>query len=93
MSKTEASKTRFCELALNHFRRGEKMEIIKLRDEYIKLGQALKAAGLAESGVDAKFAVQDGLVKVNGQVELQRGKKLYDGDEVEFEGNIIKIEK
>ena len=69
------------------------METIKLREEYIKLGQALKAAGLVESGVDAKFAIQDGLVKVNGQAELQRGKKLYDGDEVEFEGSIIKIEK
>ena len=56
---------------------------IKLRDEFIKLGQALKAAGLVESGVDAKFAIQDGLVKVNGAVELQRGKKLYDGDNVE----------
>ena len=44
------------------------MEVIKLRDEYIKLGQALKAANLVESGVDAKFAVQDGLVKVNGPV-------------------------
>ena len=75
------------------FEKGTKMEIIKLRDEYIKLGQALKAAGLAESGVDAKFAIQDGLVKVNGQTEWQRGKKLYDGDEVEFEGNIVKIEK
>ena len=53
---------------------------IKLRDEFIKLGQALKAAGLVESGVDAKFAIQDGLVKVNGAVEMQRGKKLYDGD-------------
>ena len=50
---------------------------IKLRDEFIKLGQALKAAGLVESGVDAKFAIQDGLVKVNGVVEMQRGKKLY----------------
>ena len=69
------------------------METIKLREEYIKLGQALKAAGLAESGVDAKFVIQDGLVKVNVQTELQRGKKLYDGDEVEFEGSIIKIEK
>ena len=69
------------------------MEIIKLRDEYIKLGQALKAAGLAESGVDAKFMIQDGQVKVNGAVETQRGKKLYDGDEVEFENNIIKIVK
>lgn len=69
------------------------METIKLRDEYIKLGQALKAAGLCESGVDAKFAVQDGLVQVNGVVELQRGKKLYDGDEVSFEGETIKIIK
>lgn len=44
------------------------METIKLREDYIKLGQALKAAGLVESGVDAKFVVQDGLVKVNGTV-------------------------
>lgn len=67
------------------------MEIIKLKEEYIKLGQALKAAGLVESGVDAKFAVQDGLVKVNGQVEIQRGKKLVEGDIVEYDGNSIKI--
>lgn len=67
------------------------METIYLRDDYIKLGQALKAAGLVESGVDAKFAIQDGYVKVNGQKEVQRGKKLYDGDIVEFEGNQIKI--
>lgn len=69
------------------------MEIIKLRDDYIKLGQAIKAANLVGSGVEAKFVIQDGLVKVNGQVEMQRGKKLVDGDIVEFEGNIIKIEK
>jgi ribosome-associated protein len=56
------------------------METIKLRDEFIKLGQALKAAGFVESGVDAKYAVQDGLVKVNGQTETQRGKKLHAGD-------------
>ena len=49
------------------------MQKLQLRDEYIKLGQALKAAGLVESGVDAKFAIQDGLVKVNGEVEYQRG--------------------
>ncbi len=67
------------------------METIYLRDDYIKLGQALKAAGLVESGVDAKFAIQDGYVKVNGQKEVQRGKKLYNGDIVEFEGNQIKI--
>lgn len=50
------------------------METIHLKDDFIKLGQALKLAGLVESGVDAKYAIQDGLVKVNGQVEMQRGK-------------------
>ena len=69
------------------------MEIIKLKEDYIKLGQALKAAGLVDSGVEAKFVIQDGLVFVNGNVELQRGKKLTDGDIIEFEGNQIKIEK
>ena len=69
------------------------METIHLKDDFIKLGQALKLAGLVESGVDAKYAIQDGLVKVNGAVEYQRGKKLYDGDEVLFEGNTIKIIK
>lgn len=68
------------------------METLKLKDEFIKLGQALKAAGLVESGVDAKFAIQDGLVKVNGEVDDRRGRKLYDGDIVEFEGQQIKIE-
>ena len=69
----------------------KKMEKIYLRDDYIKLGQALKAAGLVESGVDAKFVIQDGLVKVNGQIEMQRGKKLHHGDILEFEGNQIEI--
>ncbi len=69
------------------------MESIKLREEYIKLGQALKAAGMVGSGVDAKFVIQDGLVKLNGSVEVQRGKKLYDGDIIEFDGRQIKIEK
>ena len=66
-------------------------ETIKLRDEYIKLGQALKAAGLVESGVYAKYVISDGKVKVNGQVEYQRGKKLHDGDVVEYNGNTINI--
>ncbi|MGN6711421.1 ribosome-associated protein [Anaerocolumna jejuensis DSM 15929] len=69
------------------------MEVIKLRDEYIKLGQALKAAGYVDSGVDAKLVIQDGLVKVNGQTETQRGKKLHAGDEVEYKDQLIKIEK
>jgi ribosome-associated protein len=66
---------------------------IKLREEYIKLGQALKAAGLVDSGVGAKEEILDGNVKVNGAVELQRGKKLHDGDIVEFNGEQIQITK
>ena len=69
------------------------METIKLRDEFIKLGQALKAAGLVESGVDAKLVILDGQVKVNGAAELQRGKKLHAGDVVEYDGETIKIEE
>ena len=63
------------------------MEEIFIRDEFIKLGQALKLANLVASGVEAKFVVQDGLVEVNGVVCTQRGKKLVDGDKVNFEGN------
>ena len=68
------------------------MEIIHLKDDFIKLGQALKAAGLVGSGVEAKFSIQDGLVKVNGQIETRRGKKLVAGDVIEFDGNTVKIE-
>lgn len=69
------------------------MQTIKVRDDFIKLGQALKAAGLVESGVDAKEVIQEGLVKVNGKVETQRGKKLVGGEIIFFNGEEIKIEK
>ena len=69
------------------------MEIINLREDYIKLGQALKAAGLVQSGVDAKYAIEDGLVSVNGEAAFQRGKKLVDGDIVTYDGQTIKITK
>lgn len=69
------------------------MEEITIRngDEFIKLGQAIKAAGFVESGVEAKIVIHDGLVKVNGKVETQRGKKLVGGEIVEFEGNKLLI--
>ena len=67
------------------------MEIIKLREEYIKLGQALKASGLAESGVAAKYAIEEGLVKVNGEIEYQRGKKLHSGDVFSYDGQDVKV--
>lgn len=66
---------------------------INLREDYIKLGQALKASGVVDSGVTAKMIILDGEVKVNDQVELQRGKKLYDGDIVTALGETIKIVK
>ena len=68
------------------------MDTVEIRpgEEYIKLGQALKKAGLVESGVEAKIVVQDGLVKVNGEIDTRRGKKLVPGDEVEFDGNSFK---
>ena len=69
------------------------MEIIYLRDEFIKLGQAIKAAGFVDSGVEAKEVIQEGLVLVNGEVDTRRGRKLYEGDVVSFENQTIKIEK
>lgn len=69
------------------------MEIINLRDDFIKLGQALKAAGFVDSGVEAKEVIQEGLVLVNGEVDIRRGRKLYEGDVVSFENQTIKIEK
>ena len=71
------------------------MEIIKLReqDEFIKLGQAVKAAGLVESGVEAKEVIQQGRVSVNGEVDTRRGRKLYAGAVADYNGEQIKIEK
>ena len=73
------------------------METIKVNlresDEFIKLGQAMKKAGLEESGVDAKIDIQEGLVKVNGEVETRRGRKLYSGDTIEYEGVQVQIIK
>ena len=71
------------------------MDIIKLRekDDFIKLGQALKAAGLVENGAEAKEVIQDGEVSVNGETDTRRGRKLYDGDIIEYNHEQIKIEK
>ena len=69
------------------------MEIINLREEYIKLGQALKAAGYVEDGVEAKIKITSGNVLVNGEVDTRRGRKLYDGDVVTFNGKQIQIKK
>ena len=68
------------------------METVKIKDEFIKLGQAMKLANMVSEGAEAKFVINDGLVKVNGQVCTMRGKKLYSGDEVEYDNKKIQIE-
>ena len=69
------------------------MEIITIKDDFIKLGQAMKLAGLVGSGVDAKLVIQDGQVEVNGEVDTRRGRKLYEGDIVTFQGESFQIGK
>ena len=65
------------------------MEKVIIRDDFIKLGQAMKLAGMVGSGVDAKMLIQDGQVEVNGEVEYQRGKKLHEGDVITFTVNSV----
>ena len=68
------------------------MDVVRLRDEYIKLGQALKAAGLVGSGAAAQEVIVEGSVKVNGETDTRRGRKLYAGDVITFNGEEVKIE-
>ena len=67
------------------------MQTILIKDEFIKLGQALKLAGLVDSGVEAKIVIQNGHVKVNSEVETQRGKKLKSGDIFEYNNQSVKV--
>ena len=69
------------------------IEEIAINTEFIKLDQLLKWANLTGSGVEAKMFIQNGEVKVNGVVETRRGKKIYDGDIVEFSGEKITVRK
>jgi len=67
------------------------MERVKIETEFIKLDQLLKWSGAVSSGVDAKYFVQNGEVKVNGLVETQRGKKIHPGDTVEYDGILYEV--
>ena len=69
------------------------METIKIKDDFIKLGQAMKLAGLADEGAEAKSLIQDGLVSVNGETDTRRGRKLYEGDIFSFNGKDVKVIK
>lgn len=71
---------------------GKIMKTVTIRDEFIKLGQALKLAGIASSGVDAKLMIEAEKVRVNGEVETRRGRKLRNGDTVETEGEAFMVQ-
>ena len=66
--------------------------VIHIRDEFIKLGQAMKLADLVSDGVEAKDVISDGLVKVNGEVDTRRGRKLYVGDTISYNGQDVQVE-
>ena len=69
----------------------ENVEEIEINTEFIKLDQLLKWANFTASGVESKMFILNGEVKVNGEVETRRGKKIYDGYVVEFNGEKIKV--
>lgn len=73
-------------------KKDDEMEIVEINTEFIKLDQLLKWANFTSSGVEAKMMILDGLVKVNDEIETRRGKKIYSGDIVDFNGEKIKIE-
>ena len=68
------------------------MQVIKIKDDFIKLGQLIKLAGLVDSGVEAKYAIQNSLVYVNGEMDTRRGKKIVPGDVIKFNNEEIKVE-
>ncbi|MGP1612959.1 MAG: RNA-binding S4 domain-containing protein [Catonella sp.] len=68
------------------------MQVIKIKDDYIKLGQLIKLAGFADNGVEAKYYIQNSLVLVNGQIDTRRGKKVVPGDIVSFKGKEVRVE-
>lgn len=77
--------------AWRQFQKEENKVEIRIKDEFIKLGQALKLAGVVEDGVEAKYAINDGLVLVNGEVENRRGRKIHPGDTISYDGKDIYV--
>ncbi len=67
------------------------MEAVVISDDYIKLGQLLKLANMVSSGVEAKIVIQNGEVKVNGEIDTRRGKKIYPNDVVEYKGQQVTV--
>lgn len=67
------------------------MDSITIKDDFIKLGQAMKLANLVSSGVEAKLEIEGGKVTVNGEKEERRGRKLYKGDKFTYKSKTIEV--
>ena len=67
------------------------MEAVVISDDFIKLGQLLKLANMVSSGVEAKIVIQNGEVKVNGEIDTRRGEKIYPNDVVEYKGQQVTV--
>lgn len=67
------------------------MREITIKDEFIRLGQAMKLAGCVMGGGEAKEVIAEGLVEVNGETETRRGRKLYKGDVFSYNGEKVKV--
>ena len=72
-------------------KKDDEIEIVEINTEFIKLDQLLKWANFTASGVESKMFILNGEVKVNVEIETRRGKKIYDGYIVEFNGEKIKV--
>ena len=69
------------------------MNTFYIKDEFIKLGQVLKACNMVENGAEAKYEINEGHVAVNGETDMRRGRKVYPGDTVTFGSESVRIEK
>ena len=69
----------------------EKMRVVEIEEEPIELYKILKFESMVQSGGEAKFVIAEGLVRVNGEVETRKSKKIFSGDIIEFEEETIRI--
>ena len=69
----------------------QKMRVVEIEEEPIELYKILKFENMVQSGGEAKFVIAEGLVRVNGEVETRKSKKIFSGDIIEFEEETIRI--
>lgn len=70
-----------------------KIRVLKIKNLPIEMFKVLKIDNQVQSGGEGKFVISEGLVRLNGEVELRKAKKIFHGDVIEFEGDVFKIEE